>query len=111
MHTAIDEYEGLDDAERHGEIEPWGRCDDCDGALTEDEAIPTSQHAVYRCLRCASVEAGELLTAECDPQWTPTRTIGERQRAIDVMQLVVARAQRRISRDAEKPVPVKARAA
>ncbi|HYD41207.1 MAG TPA: hypothetical protein VEB43_10300 [Anaeromyxobacter sp.] len=66
---------------------------------------------MYRCLRCASIEAGKLLTAECDPRWSPTRTIGERQRAIDVMRLALARAQARIARDAERPVPVSARAA
>ncbi|HYD39543.1 MAG TPA: hypothetical protein VEB43_01845, partial [Anaeromyxobacter sp.] len=83
MNPANDEHDGLEDAERHGEV-------------------------VYRCLRCASIEAGELLTAECDPRWRPTRTIGERQRAIDVMRLVLARAQTRIARDAERPAAVRA---
>lgn len=100
------EYESLDDVEIHGDPEPFAECaKECGAGLTEDDLVPgvyEADAAKSFCLHCAAEDAVELLLAETRHDFAPTRSIGERQRALDVVRIALARADERISRDAER---------
>lgn len=86
---------------------PTIRCHKCDAVVEASAALP----GVYLpteslCLGCATEEAAPLVAAEADPFFQPTREIGERQRAVDVMKVAAAVAEKRIAYDAQRRLAV-----